>query len=267
MRAADAVDPLIAVLNTEIEKTTQNIDLMKKVISALTKIGDRKAMPVLIKIFTVADLQGDLIQSYGTMTDARAVGNLSAFLKNGKDKYRNEAITALGKIGDDNALDALINSLNSISYRSLVIETIGNFPGDKVYDILLKKLADADDEISHAAERAMAMRKDKHRLRLLLLRAGKMPERGQSIAYLLKRHMLADDTNVLLDYIGDSDKEVSKGAIQIIGMIGDTNKGAMLSTFLKDPDSDIRTVAQEAISLIEKRKAFKMRQTSKNDHK
>jgi HEAT repeat protein len=90
-----------------------------------------------------------------------------------------------------------------------------------------------------------------------------MPERAQSIAYSLKHHMLADDTNVLLDYIGDSDKEVRKGAIQIIDMIGDTNKGAMLSTFLKDPDSDIRTVALEAISRIEKRKAIKIRQPAK----
>jgi len=112
LRAKDAVPKLIEKLNDE-----NDLHVRKEAIGALGEIGDEDAIPGLIKIVLHSNyLSLNAPDALKKINSEKASEELIKVLEDEDYKVRGKSIEALGEIGSDSAVEALLKALLEDSY-------------------------------------------------------------------------------------------------------------------------------------------------------
>lgn len=143
-----AVEPLIAAMSDVDERMRRNAA------KALGALGDARAFQPLIAALSDADedVRGSAVSALGMRGDARAVEPLSIRLSN-EENYSvfNEIITALGRIGNLQAIQSLTelasNDKFAIELRQQAIRQLGKISDDQAISSIIDLMKDNDNDI------------------------------------------------------------------------------------------------------------------------
>jgi len=165
-----------------------------------------------------------VIQTLGKRADAQALGTLFALAMNSKTKsVRLAAIRALPDIGDPSSAG-----------------------------VLERLLADADGEISQAAQEALAalpgQKADEAVMRML--NSDQADERLTALE-LIGRRRMTESIPALLNAAGDEDPKVRQGALKKVGELGGPGEfSALLNLLLRLESSQDLDAAEQALSTV-----------------
>jgi HEAT repeat protein len=148
---ASAIEPLIRALKNEVWAV--------QVIAgeALGEIGDAKAVEPLIEVLEKGaddDVRGLAALALGHIGDTRAIEPLIKSLED--EDVRSNAAWALVKIGEP-AVKSLIEVVNNISllFREDAVRALGEIGDKRAIEPLNKALKDKDPEVCQAAKEAL----------------------------------------------------------------------------------------------------------------
>ena len=132
--------------------------LKKKVTSRLGKIGDTKAVLILIKALDDSDrfARKSAARSLGKIKDGRAIKPLIRVLGFVDPEFRYAAKDSLVEIGKQSEND-LINALESKNYhqREMAVEALGELGSEDSIEFLKKGLSDNESQVRWRAARAV----------------------------------------------------------------------------------------------------------------
>ncbi len=199
-----------------------------------------------------------------SMEELRDIDGLIRALKNEDYLVRKDAAISLKKIGDDKAVDALIESLQYeswqddytvlIAVRENSAEALGTIGNKKAIPALIDALKnDSDEEVRWKAVAALGKLNDKSAVDAII-------EALNDTSWAVRRNATIALGNIgdekgyqpLLNAITDPDWHVRKYAIVSLGKIGDTRAINPLVNALNDEDSDVRWKAINALGKLGK---------------
>lgn len=120
---SSAVEPLIVLLDST--KQSNDINKTNLIITALGKIGDKRAIKYIINSFNL--LNEKKVIDFLKKMDTSAVSHLIIELKNNSMNIRKGAIKALGEIGDLRAVEPLIALLKYQDNQKEIIDLFEKF--------------------------------------------------------------------------------------------------------------------------------------------
>jgi len=136
VRNADAVEPLIPLLQDKVKAVRE------EAAAALAAIGDA-AIPFLLKALQHEDwlVRLHAVESLGKARSKQAVESLLSLLFNDRDSaVREDAVRALGEIGDPQAVDYLFKTLQEPGLRTLTVEALGRIGDQRAVPVLIEIL-------------------------------------------------------------------------------------------------------------------------------
>ncbi|HWV45868.1 MAG TPA: HEAT repeat domain-containing protein [Nitrospira sp.] len=137
MRNADAVEPLIPLLQDKVKAVRE------EAAAALAAIGDA-AIPSLLKALQHEDwlVRLHAVESLGKAKLERAVEPLLSVLFNDQDSaVREDAVRALGAIGDSQAVEYLFTAMREPGLRTLAVEALGLIGDPRAVPVLIDVLS------------------------------------------------------------------------------------------------------------------------------
>jgi HEAT repeat protein len=140
VRNAEAVEPLIPLLQDKVKAVREEAT------AALAAIGDA-AIPSLLKALQHEDwlVRLHAVESLGKAKSKRAVEPLLSVLFNDRDSaIREDAVRALGEIGDPQAVEHLFMVIREPGLRTLVVEALGRIGDRRAVPVLIDIIAGAD---------------------------------------------------------------------------------------------------------------------------
>lgn len=243
-----AAEPLINILNDELNKNNGSY-LLEITVSALGRIGDEKAVPVLIKTFNFNkkyyELRKSVVIALGVIKDKRAIPVLIDALSD--NNLRSNAIEALGNIGDPSTFDVLKSYLEDNNLKHITISAIGNIKDDRALQILIESLNSRDYSLMDRAIGSLGKRKDRRAIKPLLKLVGRDTGRHLMVKRALDEYKDPEMVDILINSLSDEDIEIKKGAIIILGKLEDKKAIEPLNSFLENHDSHVRSFARSAI--------------------
>ncbi|MDF0673948.1 MAG: HEAT repeat domain-containing protein [Nitrospira sp.] len=139
VRNADAVEPLIPLLQDKVKAVREEAAL------ALAAIGDA-AIPSLLKALRHEDwlVRLHAVESLGKAKSKQAVEALLSVLFNDRDSaVREDAVRALGEIGDPRAVEFLLTAMREPGLRTLAVEALGRIGDARAVPLLIDVLLGA----------------------------------------------------------------------------------------------------------------------------
>jgi HEAT repeat protein len=136
----DSIEPLIPLLQDRVKAVREEAT------AALAAIGDA-AIPSLLSALTHSDwlVRLHAVEALGKMRSAEAVEPLLSVLFNDHDAaVREDAIRALGQIGDGRAFDFLVTIMKEPGLRPLAVEALGQLDDERAVPVLIKVLEGVD---------------------------------------------------------------------------------------------------------------------------
>jgi HEAT repeat protein len=133
VRNADAVEPLIPLLQDKVKAVRE------EAAATLAAIGD-PAIPSLLDALRHEDwlVRLHAVESLGKARSHRAVEPLLSVLFNDRDSaVREDAVRALGEIGDPTAVDYLFTAMREPSLRTLAVEALGRIGDPRAVPALI----------------------------------------------------------------------------------------------------------------------------------
>ena len=224
------VDLLLKLLNSDKlfvgRDELFNVFFRKNVALALLRLGDKKALLSLIKIFFEDVYELPFVSLVTSIAIARLggeeySGDFIRLLKDDDPFFRNKAAMLLGEIGETRAVCDLILNLkcdDAVVQRSAA-EALGKIGGKESVEALIKNL---DDESSLMRESIVDA-------------LGKIGDR-RAVKHLIKK-------------FDDPDSGVRSAAVYAVGNIGGELAEKALLELFYNKDSDIRSMAVGALRL------------------
>jgi HEAT repeat protein len=133
VRNAEAVEPLIPLLQDKVKAVRE------EAAAALAVIGDA-AIPSLLKALQHEDwlVRLHAVESLGKAQSKRAVDPLLSVLFNDRDSaVREDAVRALGEIGDPHAVEHLFMVMREPELRTVAVEALGRIGDRRAVPILI----------------------------------------------------------------------------------------------------------------------------------
>lgn len=133
VQSADAVEPLIPLLQDKVKAVRE------EAAAALAAIGDA-AIPALLKALQHADwlVRLHAVESLGKAKSKPAVEPLLSVLFNDRDlAVREDAVRALGEIGDPRAVEHLFTAMREPGLRTLAVEALGRIGDSRAVPVLI----------------------------------------------------------------------------------------------------------------------------------
>ena len=133
VRNADTVAPLIPLLQDKVKAVRE------EAAAALAAIGDA-AIPSLLKALQHEDwlVRLHAVESLGKTQSKRAVEPLLSVLFNDRDSaVREDAVRALGEIGDPQAVEHLFTAMREPGLRTLAVEALGRIGDRRAVPVLI----------------------------------------------------------------------------------------------------------------------------------
>lgn len=137
IRNADAVVPLIPLLQDKVKAVRE------EAAASLAAIGDA-AIPSLLKTLQHEDwlVRLHAVESLGKAQSKRAVEPLLSVLFNDRDSaVREDAVRALGEIGDPQAVEYLFTAMRELGLRTLAVEALGRIGDPRAVPVLIDVLS------------------------------------------------------------------------------------------------------------------------------
>jgi len=211
-----AVQSLITALEDE------NLGVRLSSVRALGRIGDRQAVPALIKALEVGYVRESAIDALGEIGDPRAVGPLIKLLSERSSSIRESAKKALGKIGQP-AIQVFIDNASSNEdprAREYAAGILGEIGGSAAVQPLVKALSDEDSRVRISAARTLGQIGD--------------PNAAKALS----------------DALEDESRDVRKSAAEALGKIGDPQAVQPLIKAASDGNDNVRISAAIALGQI-----------------
>ncbi len=142
-------------------RDTSNVEIPRASAFLLGKLGDRKAIPHLMRAMNTnkwAKVREYAIWALGEMGAKSAVRALIKKLADGNADVREEAVTSLGKIGDRTAVPQIILRLQfdrSWKVRDIAAQVLGWFGDRRAVPALKAALGDKELFVRHTARDAL----------------------------------------------------------------------------------------------------------------
>jgi HEAT repeat protein len=147
IKDAGAVEPLIPLLQDKVKAVREETS------AALAAIGDA-AIPSLLSALTHSEwlVRLHAVEALGKTRSAAAVEPLLSALFNDRDAaIREDAVRALGHIGDARAVDFLFVAMKEPGLRPLAVESLGQIGDRRAVPVLINVLNGIDrPEVSRA---------------------------------------------------------------------------------------------------------------------
>lgn len=140
VRNTDAVEPLIPLLQDKVKAVRE------EAAAAMAAIGDA-AIPSLLKALQHEDwlVRLHAVESLGKAQSKRAVEPLLSVLFNDRDSaVREDAVRALGEIGDPQAVDHLFTAMREPGLRTLAVEALGRIGDRRAVPVLIDVVTGAN---------------------------------------------------------------------------------------------------------------------------
>ncbi|MDY6932021.1 MAG: HEAT repeat domain-containing protein, partial [Halobacteriota archaeon] len=238
------LEPYIYLSEAEVTKDEEEFDtdesLMEDLLSRdfikgehaadkVNKMPDPKKVQILNKIIAFLrskdDNRGSRVNAawaLGRIGDERAVDALEGALKDEDYRVRESAAEALVNIGGERAVEALKGALKdkNPSVRGNAAEALGEIGGERALDALVEALKDEDSGVRGSAAWALGRIGDERAV------------------------------DALIDALKDKNPYVCGSAAWALGRIGDERAVDALVETLKDEDSGVRVNAAEALGRI-----------------
>jgi HEAT repeat protein len=152
--------------------TSQNAEGRYDVVSIVGKLGDERAVPPLIQCLNDKETRVRWNAAYelANFNDMRAIKPLMKCLERDvKANVRKAAAWALGKLGDKNAVNSLIKSLDDKHWevRSNAYEALARIGDARAIRPLLSKLKDRDTSVRRSAAETLGKIGDRRAVRPL----------------------------------------------------------------------------------------------------
>lgn len=211
--------------------------IRKEAARSLKKVGDERAVDSLIKSLKYENWQSNhtllttvreyAAEALSVIGDKRAVQPLiNAMKEDGVEEVRWKSAWALGKIGDDSAVEALNEALNDHYWtvRENAAKALGKIGNQKGVEPLIKALNDKEWRVRKYAALALGDIGDENAI------------------------------EPLLNTLNDEDTDVKRKAMVALGKMGDAAFGPLMDLF-REKDWYIRTKAAEVLGDIGDRRA------------
>ena len=172
---------------------------------------------------------------------------------------RKFAAEALGKIGNESAIEHLIKAIDDDlpDVRCCVIDVLGKIRDPRAAEPLIAKLGDSEADVRWRAARALGKISDARATDSLInaLRDRNANVRRHAAEAL--RNIGAPAVPSLIASSRDPDVGVRIGAVGVLGKTGDSRAVDSLITALRDQDAGVRKSAAEALGKIGNARAVK----------
>lgn len=193
-------------------------DVRKFIIDILGSTGDLDALPLLLKALEDKEenVRTSAVEHLGNIQKNESVVNaLIAILKSGDVWVAYHAADALGRIGDEKAVDALISVLPQKALRKPVINALGQIADARSLTSIVPFLKDESKTIREETVNAIK----------------RFFQKGiseKTIVERIKSTFGNEAANILLPHIQSNKKEVRAAAILLMGLFKDKKAVAPL---------------------------------------
>ena len=203
-------------------------------------------------------------------TWVKLVQSLQTSLNNENRYVRESAVAALGQIGSDKAIHALIVALKDkdSDIRRSAAEALGRIGSDKAVDVLITALNDENSGVrGHVATALGQIGSDKAIHAFIVALKDEDSGIRRSAAWGLGRIGSDKAVDVLIAALNDEDRYVRRSVATALGQIGNDKAVDALIVALNDEDEDIyvRVDVAEALGQIGSDKAIDVLIAALND--
>ncbi len=250
LKVREAVEALMALLRSQYESVRH------AAACALRDIGDARAVKSMMRtLYTEhVELYVPACQWLGEIAEASAVPALQRVLLQGHASVQHSAVTALVRIGNQEARTALSCALQSdVDIARRTVWALGNIKGVSwVLDMLAQALAEGVPDVRCHAATALgnignlsgflplcAALQDAHHHNVRAAAARALGDLG-----------LPDAVPYLIEALDDEQEWVSAAAAEALGKIGDTRAIEALIAALSHPDSWTRWQVTRALGQL-----------------
>ncbi len=248
-----AVKPLLALLESSDGKY-----LIQEIANALGEIGDKRAVPALIKIYPIGD-RWDRISIAESMAHFPCSDETINFLGNilkDKDKYvREAAVQSLGELKDERILALLKPALkdDELNVQRSAVEALLKTKNKKAVPILFKAYVDAEGGVLNIQDYIAQYLRQCSNWVIEPLKAG-LKHHNRSIRRLSASLLcgFADEGSIPLyiKFLKNKETFIRYSAAEVLGKLKVKEAVKPLTRLLKDKDSDVRGKAAWALGEI-----------------
>lgn len=248
----DIVEPLLRLL-----KNTDNF-FRANVVTTLGCLNDKRAVKPLTVILledNCEKIRQNAAKALGNLGDEDAVDSLVESLKDDDELVKENAIEALLELGDERVIETMITLLKSenMKIKINIIEKFRRLRDKLVVEPLIAELGDSNTHIKHRIINALGHIGDKCAVKPIIkeLEEGEEQNKVEAIVALGN---IGDKQAVLplIDILKDQDERIMFYAIESLEKIGDKRALEPLKEKLDDSrDSGMKETILEAIRKIE----------------
>jgi HEAT repeat protein/energy-coupling factor transporter ATP-binding protein EcfA2 len=174
-------------------------------------------------------------------------------------EVRRFAAEALGKIGNESAIEHLIKAIDDDlpDVRCCVIDALGKIRDPRAVEPLIAKLGDSEADVRWRAARALGKIGDARAIDSLITALCDQNANVRRHAAEALRNIGVPAVPLLVASLHDPDAGIRRSAVEVLGKIGDSRAVDSLITALRDRDVGVRKSAAEALGKIGDARAVK----------
>ncbi|HEY3362704.1 MAG TPA: HEAT repeat domain-containing protein [Methanosarcina sp.] len=259
IRDKKAVEPLIEILNDLSPEVRMNAAY------SLGEIGDVKAVEPLLKL--LKDENGEVVRftviALGLLKDPRATEPICEVTDRDDARIRHEdntdigqeAVYALGEIGDPGCIDTLLDLLDDKELGYSAANTLGNFKSEDIFEKVTKKMQSSNPTVRTNAIAVFESNRDPAAVPLLIkMLSDKVPEvrkeAALTLSFFKEPKQVAQSEQPLINALGDSKSEVQEEAARSLGRIGAKEAIPSLEELLQAKNKNLQVAAVKALGDI-----------------
>ncbi len=241
-----AVEPLVAALRDK------DVEVR---LSVMRGLGALWELPMLIQLGSgSARVRQEAASALGRSGNERAVEPLLAALHDKDSPVQREAASALGQLGDERAVEPLVAALQDEEAEEVRREAagaLGQLGDERAVEPLVAALQDEDAEVRRRAVSALAQLGDVRAVGSLAV-VLRDEDTGVQRAAAISLGELGDARAVepLVVALRDGDAEVQRVAATALGRLGDKRAVEPLVAALQDGDAEVRRRAVSALAQL-----------------
>lgn len=259
IRDKKAVEPLIEVLDDPSPEVRMNAAY------SLGEIEDVKAVEPLIKL--LKDENGEVVRftviALGLLKDPRATEPICEIMDRDDARIhhednpdiRQQAVYALGEIGDPGCIDTLLDLLGDKELGYSAANTLGNFKSEDVFEKVTKKLRNSNPTVRTNAIVVFESNRDPAAVPLLIkMLNDRVPEVRKeavlTLSFFKEPEQVAKSEQPLINALGDSKSEVQEEAARSLGRLGSKEAIPSLEGLLQSKNKNLQSAAIMAMGDI-----------------
>jgi len=220
-------------------------------------IKDERIIPTLVNVLCTDDDLNVIEDATWVLTryGKQTTPSLLARINDDNPKARHNIIHAVGKLGDDLALPAIINATqdNNTAVQLKALYVLGQLGNPQAIPTLIGKLGDHKQDIQLTACEALNTFGDKALPHLLEALQSPSPKIQEYAANLLGDIIHTDAVEPLILAIKTNNWKVRFAILEALGQIGDIRALPIAQQHLNDENSRVRTMAKAVLKMLDRK--------------